>query len=157
MAQERPWWHEELPDEGGENPADVSAIAQDVASAAAAVTRWAQSNGLAESVKFLAGQSAESVRVFASMAQTAAADRLKSRESETPPSPPRAAPVTDHSTCASCPVCQGIEMVRDADPDTAQSLEDGLAAITETLLRSLATWGESTRSGSGVEKIVVDD
>ncbi len=136
-------------DSDGPNPVEVGTAAQEAVKLAGAVAQWAEQTGLAEALKGIAEQAADSVRAAARSASSATggADGKEAVSEQ------------EHSaaTCESCPICQGVDMVKMMSPEAAAGLTDALAAVTSAVRQAIDGFGGSSADPkSHVEHIDID-
>ncbi|MFI0431728.1 MAG: hypothetical protein ACH36H_01135 [Candidatus Nanopelagicales bacterium] len=86
---------------------------------AAALTAWSEQSGLTDTLKTIAAEAAEALNDPAAEAA------------------PTVAPVFDaHSTvvvCDYCPVCRGMDVLRQVQPHLAQGLAEAMSSLTQAL------------------------
>jgi len=151
-SSEQPWWHAASADDGEPNPVDVGTAAQEAVKLAGALAQWAEQSGLAEALKGIAEQAASSVRSAAKAASS------PSSGDDTPEADATAAGEAGHpSTCDSCPICQGVDMVKTMSPEAADGITEALAAVTTAVRQTLDGFAGSTNeSPTRVEHIDID-
>lgn len=151
-SNEQPWWHAMTEDSETPNPIEVGTAAQEAVKLAGAVAQWAEQSGLADVLKGIAEQAADSVKAAARSASGATDGASSGAEGD-------AGESTAHVpvTCDSCPICQGVEMVKTMSPEAADGLTDALAAVTSAVRQAVDTFGGSAGSSeSRVEHIDID-
>ncbi len=148
-SSEQPWWYAMSDDSDGPNPAEVGTAAQEAVKLAGAVAQWAEQTGLAEALKGIAEQAADSVRAAARSASSATGDAdVKEAGQEQAHSA---------ATCENCPICQGLDMVKMMSPEAAAGLTDALAAVTSVVRQAVDGFGGSSADPkSRVEHIDID-
>ncbi len=152
-----PWWSagdEEYAGatpmfEGDEGPAEESAPPGPSASAeappvgsaigealkfAAALTAWSEQSGLTDTLKTIAAEAAEALNAPDAPPADAAAPLLE--------------PHTTVVVCDFCPVCRGMDVLRQAQPHLAQGLAEAMSSLTQALNLAVESFAASQgRSG----------
>lgn len=151
---EQPWWHAMADEEHPPNPVDVGTAAQEAVKLAGAIAQWADQTGLAETLKGIAEQAAESVM---SAARTATGSGDSSDDGIAPDSEDSEAARNAASTCDNCPICQGVDIVKTMSPEAAEGITDALAAVTAAVRQAVDGFAPSAGgSKTRVEHIDID-
>lgn len=151
-SAEQPWWYASSADSDEPNPVDVGTAAQEAVKLAGALAQWAEQSGLAETLKGIAEQAAASV-----LSAAKAASSPGSAEGETESESASESPAGHSTTCDSCPICQGVDMVKTMSPEAADGITEALAAVTTAVRQTLDGFvGSAEESPTRVEHIDID-
>ena len=166
-----PWWHADAEGPDGEpNPVDVGTAAQEAVKLAASVAAWAEQSGLSDTLRGIAEQATVSMRAAARTASSATTARDVDDDVdvvfEAPGEPPQSSQTEGHesqaeyperTTCDSCPICQGMDLIKTVSPEAANGITDALAAVTAAVKQAVDGFGSSgSRSSAKVEHIDID-
>ncbi len=121
-AAEEPGDEPGAPTGPGEAPQVGSAIGEAL-KFAAALTAWSEQSGLTDPLKTIAAEAADAL----SDPDGAAAAASEAAEV------PLLDPHTTVVVCDFCPVCRGMDVVRQAQPHLAQGLAEAMSSLTQAL------------------------
>lgn len=141
-----PWWHIESPDADVPNPVDVSATAQEAVRMFGVLAQWAEQSGLTETLKGIAEQTVSGVKTAAATAATAVVPDVADTHRESADDERADAAGSDSNrptTCETCPVCQGLDVVKTMSPETAENLNDALALVTTAVKQAIDNFARS--------------
>lgn len=149
-SDDQPWWHAMADEEHPPNPVDVGTAAQEAVKLAGAIAQWADQTGLAETLKGIAEQAAESVMAAARTATGGPdKDSAEGEAGETGAAQGADAQAHSSSTCDNCPICQGVDLVKTMSPEAAEGITDALAAVTSAVRQAVDGFvpsGEGSKS-----------
>ena len=163
-SEHPPWWHADA--EGSDeqpNPGDVGSAAQEAVKLAASVVQWAEQSGLNDTLRGLAEQATVTMRTAARTASGAAASADVDDEVdvvfEEPGESPHTAASGEHqrTTCDTCPICQGVDLLKTVSPEAANGITEALAAVTAAVKQAVDGLAASgSESSTKVEHIDID-
>ncbi len=165
-----PWWHEPSDPEAAHADA-VGSATDEAAKLAGALADFASRAGLAEVVRGFAAQTAGGVKAAATKAsQTAGRGTAEPGDEAQPEAEVIEVEVVeddagwdDHAEhgevyviCDECPVCLGMEFLRETQPEIAESVAEAMSAFTVVVRNAIDAWADSSARGSRVEHIDLD-
>lgn len=107
---------------------------------AAALSAWSEQSGLTETLRGLAAQAGEQLGSLADT-DNPVLHLVTEEHDEGGPSA--------GSTCAYCPLCRGVDILRVVQPQVAQGVAEAMASLTTALNAAVASFAEQQRSNPG--------
>lgn len=156
--KEQPWWHETAEDTLRYREGNGSAT-QEAVKLAAALSEWASKSGLAATLKGFAEETKGGVKMAADLAaqasRTATSKAAGSRNGFVDIEIEEAVP-EPFLTCDSCPVCQGLAILREVSPEAAAGMAEALSAVTEVFKQTVETMSHQEKPKTRVEHIDIE-
>jgi len=149
----KPWWSSSFDDQEQDNPHDVGSITQEAVKLAAAVVGWAEKTGIADTLRNVAEQSTEVIWTAAASAQADKVEKAMEHLSHTGPQDPE----SHSSSCEYCPICQGMDLLKNVSPEATQGLVEAMSSISDKLRQAVVDgFPGPSNSSARVEHINID-
>lgn len=150
----KPWWSSSYDEAEPSNPHDVGSLTQEAVKLAAAVIGWAEQTGIADTVRGAAEQATEVLWTAAASRQT---ERVNAERANDTESASGSEPGDAHSVnCEYCPICQGMDLLKNVPPETRQGLAEAMSAVSDKLRAAVDGLATSTGEKTQVERIDID-